>query len=104
MFFKQKTAYEMRISDWSSDVCSSDLVELEDLPLGQVECFPADGEPDVFVSDHRQVHAMRMRERKIKVLVRSDCAAGAQAHQRSEERRVGTEWGSTCRSRWSPEH
>src|SRR3546814_3707294 len=28
-FFKQKTAYEMRISDWSSDVCSSDLVALE---------------------------------------------------------------------------
>src|SRR3546814_6403025 len=27
-FFKQKTAYEMRISDWSSDVCSSDLTEL----------------------------------------------------------------------------
>src|SRR3546814_17984426 len=26
-FFKQKTAYEMRISDWSSDVCSSDVVE-----------------------------------------------------------------------------
>src|SRR3546814_2478770 len=36
-FFKQKTAYEMRISDWSSDVCSSDLrkirVEIEQLPL-----------------------------------------------------------------------
>src|SRR3546814_1440943 len=28
-FFKQKTAYEMRISDWSSDVCSSDLVGVE---------------------------------------------------------------------------
>src|SRR3546814_1556723 len=28
-FFKQKTAYEMRISDWSSDVCSSDLVDLD---------------------------------------------------------------------------
>src|SRR3546814_17988564 len=27
-FFKQKTAYEMRISDWSSDVCSSDLIDL----------------------------------------------------------------------------
>src|SRR3546814_6038511 len=27
-FFKQKTAYEMRISDWSSDVCSSDLIEV----------------------------------------------------------------------------
>src|SRR3546814_20760240 len=31
-FFKQKTAYEMRISDWSSDVCSSDLVDV--LPFG----------------------------------------------------------------------
>src|SRR3546814_3497467 len=28
-FFKQKTAYEMRISDWSSDVCSSDLIAAE---------------------------------------------------------------------------
>src|SRR3546814_6552365 len=28
-FFKQKTAYEMRISDWSSDVCSSDLLRLQ---------------------------------------------------------------------------
>src|SRR3546814_5087080 len=27
-FFKQKTAYEMRISDWSSDVCSSDLIRI----------------------------------------------------------------------------
>src|SRR3546814_1574932 len=34
-FFKQKTAYEMRISDWSSDVCSSDLVVLRgDAHLG----------------------------------------------------------------------
>src|SRR3546814_14413970 len=35
-FFKQKTAYEMRISDWSSDVCSSDLA-LDDAPVGDVE-------------------------------------------------------------------
>src|SRR3546814_6618632 len=28
-FFKQKTAYEMRISDWSSDVCSSDLLKIQ---------------------------------------------------------------------------
>src|SRR3546814_11185352 len=35
-FFKQKTAYEMRISDWSSDVCSSDLVAiLSDLAVAQ---------------------------------------------------------------------
>src|SRR3546814_4799736 len=32
-FFKQRTAYEMLISDWSSDVCSSDLISIESLPL-----------------------------------------------------------------------
>src|SRR3546814_10891108 len=32
-FFKQKTAYEMRISDWSSDVCSSDLLHGLDQPI-----------------------------------------------------------------------
>src|SRR3546814_7932742 len=31
-FFKQKTAYEMRISDWSSDVCSSDLHDVREIP------------------------------------------------------------------------
>src|SRR3546814_2976488 len=39
-FFKQKTAYEMRISDWSSDVCSSDLADHptdRELGLGQGE-------------------------------------------------------------------
>src|SRR3546814_5729626 len=35
-FFKQKTAYEMRISDWSSDVCSSDLA---DIPVADVQIF-----------------------------------------------------------------
>src|SRR3546814_6013141 len=34
-FFKQKTAYEMRISDWSSDVCSSDLVDLAHVVMQQ---------------------------------------------------------------------
>src|SRR3546814_10433854 len=37
-FFKQKTAYEMRISDWSSDVCSSDL-----LPGSTVNVLSIDG-------------------------------------------------------------
>src|SRR3546814_2073136 len=36
LFFKQKTAYEMRISDWSSDVCSSDLIHA--LTRDQVQC------------------------------------------------------------------
>src|SRR3546814_5070424 len=42
-FFKQKTAYDMRISDWSSDVCSSDLAE---------EC-PADACPDTRTGGQR---------------------------------------------------
>src|SRR3546814_5510981 len=36
-FFKQKTAYEMRISDWSSDVCSSDLLDFAGTPSGTRE-------------------------------------------------------------------
>src|SRR3546814_5305733 len=39
--FKQKTAYEMRISDWSSDVCSSDLGE-QGIDIGIVECGERD--------------------------------------------------------------
>src|SRR3546814_8696955 len=35
-FFKQKTAYEMRISDWSSDVCSSDLNRVRDASPSQI--------------------------------------------------------------------
>src|SRR3546814_9433234 len=51
-FFKQKTAYELRISDWSSDVCSSDL------PLPRRPSRFAEGSCDPFaqggrVSDHR---------------------------------------------------
>src|SRR3546814_1740216 len=47
-FFKQKTAYEMRISDWSSDVCSSDLPEVSaiDKPAGFSAEFIACGEAD----------------------------------------------------------
>src|SRR3546814_7294638 len=39
-FFKQKTAYEMRISDWSSDVCSSDL--FEQMQAGAIRAVFAD--------------------------------------------------------------
>src|SRR3546814_10992834 len=37
LFFKQKTAYEMRISDWSSDVCSSDLEQADDAEAAGAE-------------------------------------------------------------------
>src|SRR3546814_5643436 len=41
-FFKKKTAYEMRISDWSSDVCSSDLYENHDSHLSYQRQYYAD--------------------------------------------------------------
>src|SRR3546814_11135020 len=44
-FFKQKTAYEMRISDWSSDVCSSDLGQRQLHDRGQ-QADPGEAEPD----------------------------------------------------------
>src|SRR3546814_20418228 len=63
-FFKQKTAYEMRISDWSSDVCSSDL-ELAQEHVGAVE-FAADqhlvGDDDAVVrraAEHRMADLCR---------------------------------------------
>src|SRR3546814_5803999 len=49
-FFKQKTAYEMRISDWSSDVCSSDLSR---------PSFIFDAEKDDFANDLRLVRHCR---------------------------------------------
>src|SRR3546814_14789292 len=43
-FFKQKTAYEMRISDWSSDVCSSDLIaRVIEMGMGENDCIDAGG-------------------------------------------------------------
>src|SRR3546814_1366871 len=49
-FFKQKTAYEMRISDWSSDVCSSDLLA-EALPQHVAEGL---GPPEVEAADEAE--------------------------------------------------
>src|SRR3546814_6258060 len=80
-FFKQKTAYEMRISDWSSDVCSSDLTVDSSCP-GAGFTAVTRGLPSV----------------KVPVLSTINVST------RSEERRVGKECVSTCRSRWSPYH
>src|SRR3546814_11917735 len=62
-FFKQKTAYEMRISDWSSDVCSSDLRELFALLI-----FEADTAFDHFIEAQRvfrleTIHHLRLKSR-----------------------------------------
>src|SRR3546814_2228595 len=94
-FVKQKTAYEMRISDWSSDVCSSDL--------------------PILGRDAKRERLRALAERR-GIPLASTMAVGDGANDldmlaeagigvaRSEERRVGKECGSTCRSRWSPEH
>src|SRR3546814_9255586 len=42
VFFKQKTAYEMRISDWSSDVCSSDLRSVRAAAIGERQLLQED--------------------------------------------------------------
>src|SRR3546814_12979595 len=96
-FFKQKTAYEMRISDWSSDVCASDL---EKRGLISRSCNTRntwelgsrfrgnDGRVD---RENSEIHF-----RKSLVAPRLACFDA-----RSEARRVGKECVSTCRSRWS---
>src|SRR3546814_3868072 len=56
-FFKQKTAYEMRISDWSSDVCSSDLVEPLDRLLSGDDLVIA-----VAPAQAQQIVAQRLRQ------------------------------------------
>src|SRR3546814_10510119 len=99
-FFKQKTAYEMRISDWSSDVCSSDLecaipADQRDIPGGACGRtrdidfdYPAwTAGLDYKVNDSMFVYAKT-----------------SGASMRSEERSVGKECVSTCRSRWSQYH
>src|SRR3546814_1666322 len=105
--FKQKTAYEMRISDWSSDVCSSDLTLMRYTPAGYVIspnrnlapggilCDPQIGCSDTVAtfdvsSAYSKQFAQEMRLQS--------------SFDRSEERRVGKECVSTCRSRWSPYH
>src|SRR3546814_1874986 len=87
-FFKQKTAYEMRISDWSSDVCSSDLAAHAGIK-DRLHATTAKG----------AVAAMA------RGLAHDLAADGITVNcLRSEERRVGKECVSTCRSRWSPYH
>src|SRR3546814_7910857 len=96
-FVKQKTAYEMRISDWSSDVCSSDLLHR----LGGGERVRAG------TLEHAHDHGGLAREigvRGIIVGAEFDARHIGDADLRSEERRVGKECVSTCRSRWSPDH
>src|SRR3546814_5291881 len=98
---KKKTAYEMRISDWSAELCSSDL--------------PGKG-AGANCSRMSSSVCSRLRTRAIHdrrwlavgqghSAIPNSCPAFTCALPlRSEERRVGKECVSTCRSRWSPYH
>src|SRR3546814_20257071 len=101
----------MRISDWSSDVCSSDLlgeihaaeikpgelVESEAKTLLGLGLAPGLGKlrAALFLQDAGQLGF----KAAVNLLL-----GQADAEERSEERRVGKECVSTCRSRWSPYH
>src|SRR3546814_3714872 len=112
-FFKQKTAYEVRISDWSSDVCSSDLERRRPglRPAGQGKQHAAEcGEPardEAPAAElrrcggHRRTPLLALRSH-IGVRRRDSDASDGDEIMRSEESRVGKECVRTCRSRWSP--
>src|SRR3546814_20449149 len=98
----------MRISDWSSDVCSSDLAARQ-------PAFPVDdGQPGILrralFRCHRRLAGDRQSAVAMGALTRLIPAAlllvatPARPDDRSEERRVGEECVSTCGSRWSPYH
>src|SRR3546814_12113693 len=102
----------MRISDWSSDVCSSDLW----LPEGRMIALMGDAELDEgnvhecllegWKHDLRNVWWVIDYNRQSLDAVVSDRLFGRidDLFERLEERRVGKECVSTCRSRWSPYH
>src|SRR3546814_17315716 len=128
-FFKQKTAYEMRISDWSSDVCSSDLAGRHGARRGVADDL---AKAEVL----EEVARILLRHPVLRPALRRHLVASGQAADssswiaplsatrrrafstwrfstslpsptttplpRSEARRVGKECVSTGRSRWSP--
>src|SRR3546814_8208813 len=104
-FFKQKTAYEMRISDWSSDVCSSDLTPSRRtaarISPGSAETMSSAAMPGSgpVAETGQEIAGLRQRQADHVGIGADDLG-----DERSEERRVGKECVSTCRSRWSPYH
>src|SRR3546814_2243996 len=111
-FFKQKTAYEMRISDWSSDVCSSDLNVAGATVVNRTVMQEARPVQHSVTQVSRQQYANLHPNRQPAIRPATAQAAHASApgprieprSQRSEEHRVGKECVITCRSRWSPNH
>src|SRR3546814_15022424 len=99
----------MRISDWSSDVCSSDLMssrqnlEIDYCPQCRGVWLDR-GELDKLIERSTEEVAAQT---KAQVRAPQESRQPHPSHyreERSEERRVGKECVSTCRSRWSPYH
>src|SRR3546814_12851504 len=102
----------MRISDWSSDVCSSDLVVLEGVEARELRCCGADRgveeDPgllhrhgrDVVIGPHDHLLAEPAREGGAGDAAGLDVELRGRV-ARSEERSGGKGCGGTCRSRWS---
>src|SRR3546814_19532506 len=104
----------MRISDWSSDVCSSDLIgEMPDERAQRVLHVSRNMPPLVGGMERLNWHIANELQRRVelKILAPRGSAALApsgvvsiEVPSRSEARRVGKECVRTCRSRWSPDH
>src|SRR3546814_14962551 len=102
----------MRISDWSSDVCSSDLrrARVERGALAIEQRMPRDMDEDVEIARRRAARARLAfaRQADARALVDPggdiDRQRPGSVDARSEERRVGKECVSPGRSRWTPYH
>src|SRR3546814_11804497 len=98
----------MRISDWSSDVCSSDLSKRPSKDINGKRklrhMIPASARDDETESTNGERSESRLAA-LARNLVETVGVEGAIRYcSRSEERRVGKDCVSTCRSRWSPYH
>src|SRR3546814_12659872 len=98
----------MRISDWSSDVCSSDLGRLEHGTVHQADPRTGLGGGTMIADSANdlegQIAQWRAYTQRRRELHHTDAEELEDHLRRSEERRVGKECVSTCRSRWSPCH
>src|SRR3546814_3955035 len=104
-FFKQKKAYEMRISDWSSDVCSYDLLAYAETALRDRRpdwpmALPANPLPEPDLSDALR-HDVVFNGGMMGGMIMQEMG-GSMGDDSSEEHRVGKECVRTCSSRCSP--
>src|SRR3546814_4708192 len=99
-FFKQKTAYEMRISDWSSDVCSSDL-KLNNWMVA-IQQSGKRKRKTVMERVRNKLRAELTTQPIIEKTGDKKEKDRDYTGERSEESRVGKECVSKCRSGWSP--